>query len=90
MPPSIDFKNAFISISLNTISTTKGDGEEHPYDEDDLYFEPNNAGHHSIIWISCIYDCYGFYLKFKAINNFFFKTMFRSMRKVYIEEETRY
>src|SRR6266566_2599998 len=40
--------------------------------------------------MNCIYDYCAFYLGFKVINNFFFKTMFRSMRKTYTFEETEY
>ncbi len=35
-----------IRVNLNTI---KNDGEEHPYNENDLYLEPNNAGYNGII-----------------------------------------
>ncbi len=37
-----------------------------------------------------IYDYCVFYLKFKVINNFFFKTMFRFMKKAYKEEKTKH
>ncbi len=37
-----------------------------------------------------IYDYYRFYLGFKATNNFFFKTMFRFIKKIYQEKEMRY
>ncbi len=76
-----------IEVNLNIV---KKDGEEHLYDEDDLYLKSNNAGYHSIIWINCIYNYCRFYLEFKTINNFFFKAMSKSIKKVYKEEETRY
>ena len=37
-----------------------------------------------------IYDYYVFHLEPKVINNFFFKTIFKSIKKVYREEKTRY
>ncbi len=37
-----------------------------------------------------IYDYCIFYLGFKIINNFFFKVIFKSVKKVYIEEETKH
>ena len=37
-----------------------------------------------------IYNYYIFYLRFKTINNFFFKTMFKLIKKVYKEKETKY
>ncbi len=37
-----------------------------------------------------IYDYYTFYLKSKVINNFFPKTIFRSIKKIYKKEKTRY
>ncbi len=37
-----------------------------------------------------IYNYYIFYLGFKAINNFFFKTIFKPIKKVYRKEETKY
>ena len=37
--------------------------------------------------MSCIYDYYVFYLGLKAINNFFFKVMFKFIRRVYTFEE---
>ncbi len=40
--------------------------------------------------MNCIYDYYIFYLKFKTINNFFFKIMFKPMKKIYKEEEIKY
>jgi len=35
-----------IDVNLNT---TRNDEEEYPYEENDLYLEPNNVEHHSII-----------------------------------------
>ncbi len=40
--------------------------------------------------MNCIYDYYVFYLRFKATNNFFFKVIFKVIKKVYKEKETRY
>ncbi len=37
-----------------------------------------------------IYNYYIFHLKSKTTYNFFFKTMFKLIKKVYKEEETRY
>ncbi len=37
-----------------------------------------------------IYNYCTFYLGFKAINNFFLKTMFKFIRKVYKEKEMRH
>ncbi len=79
----------FIVISVN-LNTTKNDNEEYPYDKDDLYLEFNNVRHYSIVWISCIYDYCIFYLGSKATNNFFFKAIFKLIKKVYIEKEIRH
>ncbi len=79
----------FIVIKVN-FNTIKKDDEEYPYNEDDLYFESNNIEHYNIIWINCIYNYCVLYLEFKVINNFFFKAIFRFMRKAYIEKEMRY
>ncbi len=79
----------FIVIGVN-LSIAKNDDEKHLYKEDDLYFEPNNVGYYGIVWISCIYDYYVLYLGFKTINNFFFRTIFKPIKKVYIFEETKY
>ncbi len=38
----------FIVIGVN-LSTAKNNGEEYPYNEDDLYLKLNNAGYNSII-----------------------------------------
>ncbi len=35
-------------IDVN-LSIVKNDDEEYPYKKDDLYIEPNNTRHHSII-----------------------------------------
>ena len=40
--------------------------------------------------MNCIYDYYIFYLKSKAIYNFFFKTIFKLIKKMYKEEKIRY
>jgi len=40
--------------------------------------------------MNCIYDYYVFHLGSKAINNFFPRVIFRPMKKVYREEETRH
>ncbi len=37
-----------------------------------------------------IYNYYTFHLRFKIINNFFLKTIFKPMKKIYKKEETRY
>ena len=79
----------FTVIDVN-LNTAKNDDEEYLYEEDDPYFEPNNAGYHDIIQISCIYDYCIFHLGSKAINNFFLRAMFKPIKKAYIEEETRY
>ncbi len=38
----------FIVINVN-LNIVKNDGEEYPYDKDDLYLEFNNIGYHSIV-----------------------------------------
>src|SRR6266566_1193451 len=76
-----------ININLNT---TRNDGEKHLYKEDNLYFESNNVRYYGIIWMSYIYDYCVFHLGFKAINNFFPKAIFRSMKKVYTFEKTEH
>ncbi len=76
-----------IKVNLNII---KNDNKEHLYNEDDLYLKPNNTGHNDIIQINYIYNYYIFHLRPKATNNFFFKTMFKLIKKVYQEEKTRY
>ncbi len=40
--------------------------------------------------MNCIYNYYIFHLRSKAINNFFFKTIFGSIKKIYREKETRH
>ncbi len=79
----------FIIIKVN-LNIARNDGEEYPYNKDDLYLEPNNVGHNDIIWMNYIYDYCIFYLEFKIINNFFLRTIFKSIKKVYKEKETRY
>ncbi len=37
----------FIVIKVN-LNTAKNNGKKHPYNKDDLYLEPNNAGHNNI------------------------------------------
>ena len=76
-----------IKINLNTI---KNDGEEHLYNEDNLYLESNNVGYNNIIQMNCIYNYYIFHLRFKITNNFFFKAIFKPIKKIYRKEETRY
>jgi len=79
----------FTVIKVN-LNIARNDSKEYLYDEDDLYLEFNNVGYNSIIWINCIYDYYIFYLGFKATYNFFFKAMFRFIKKIYRKEKTRY
>ncbi len=38
----------FIIIRVN-LNIVKNNGEEHPYNEDDLYLESNNIGYNNII-----------------------------------------
>ncbi len=40
--------------------------------------------------MNCIYDYCIFYLGFKPIYNFFFRVIFRPMKKVYKKEETKH
>ncbi len=79
----------FIIIGVN-FSIVRNDGEEYLYNEDNLYFKPNNAGYNGIVWMNCIYNYYVFHLGFKATYNFFPKAIYRPIKKVYREEETRY
>ncbi len=79
----------FTVMGVN-LSTARNDDEEHPHKEDDPYLEPNNAGHHGIAWMSCIYDYCAFHLGPKATNNFFPRAMFRPMRRAYTFEETEH
>ncbi len=72
----------FIVIRVN-LNTVRNDDEEYLYNENDLYFEPNNIGYDNIIWMNYIYDYCVFHLRFKATNNFFFKAMFRLIKKTY-------
>ena len=76
-----------IKVNFNTI---RNNNEEYQYNKDDFYLEFNNTGYNNIIQINCIYNYYTFYLRFKVINNFFFKTMFKLIKKMYKEEKTRY
>ncbi len=76
-----------IRVNLNTV---KNNGEKYPYNEDNFYFEPNNVRYNNIIWMNCIYNYCIFYLRFKTTNNFFFKIIFRFIKKVYKKEKTRY
>ncbi len=79
----------FIIIKVN-LNIIRKDDEQYPYNEDNFYFEFNNIGYNNIVWMNCIYNYCVFYLGFKTIYNFFFKAMFKPMRKAYKEEETRY
>ncbi len=79
----------FIVISIN-LSTAKNDKEKHSYNEDNPYFEFNNVKYYSIIWINYIYDYCIFHLRLKTINNFFFKIIFKPMKKVYTFEKTEH
>ncbi len=72
----------FIIIRIN-LNIVRNDGEEYLYNEDDLYLKFNNIEHNDIVWMNCIYNYYILYLRFKVINNFFFKAMFRFIKKVY-------
>ncbi len=72
----------FIVIRIN-LNIVKNDGEEYFYNENDFYLEFNNVGYNNIIWMNYIYNYYIFYLGFKVINNFFFKVIFRFIKKVY-------
>jgi len=76
-----------IGVNFNII---RGDDKEHLYKKDDFYFKLNNVGYDDIIWMNCIYNYYIFHLRFKAINNFFFKTIFKLIKKTYKEKETRH
>ncbi len=69
-----------IRINFNII---RENDKEYPYNEDDFYFEFNNIGYNRIIQMNCIYNYYILHLRFKVTNNFFFKTMFRFIKKVY-------
>ncbi len=79
----------FTVIRVN-LNTARNNGEEHPYNEDDPYLEPNNVKHHSIIWINCIYNYCAFHLESKATNNFFPRAIFKSMRRAYTFEKTKH
>ncbi len=79
----------FIVIRFN-LNIIRNDNKEHLYDEDNLYLEFNNVGYDGIIQMNCIYDYCVFYLRSKTTNNFFFRAMFKLIKKVYREEETRH
>ncbi len=79
----------FTVIRIN-FSIIKRDKEEHLYNEDDLYLESNNVRYNSIIQMNYIYNYYVFYLKFKTTNNFFFRIIFKFIKKVYREKEMRH
>ncbi len=79
----------FIIIRVN-LNITRRNDEEYLYNEDNLYLEFNNVGYNSIAWINYIYDYYTLYLRSKAINNFFLKTIFKPIKKTYKKEKTRY
>ncbi len=79
----------FIIIGVN-LNIVKNDSENHFYNEDNLYLESNNIGYNDIIQINCIYNYCIFHLEPKTTNNFFFRTMFRFIKKIYRKEETRY
>lgn len=72
------------------LSTARNDGEERPHEEDDPYLEPNNAGHHGVAWMNCIYDYCAMHLGPKATNNFFPRPVNRPLRRAYREDETRH
>ncbi len=75
-----------IKVNFNII---KKDNEEHPYEENDPYLKPNNTRHYNITQMNYIYNYYIFHLKPKATNNFFSKTIFKLIKKIYKEKKTR-
>ncbi len=79
----------FIVININ-LNTIRNDSEEHLHKENDLYLEPNNIGYYNIIWMNCIYNYCAFHLRPKTTNNFFSKTIFKPMKKMYTFEETEH
>ncbi len=79
----------FIIIRIN-FNIVKNNGEKYLYNKDDLYLKSNNVGYNDIIQMNYIYNYYVLYLRSKAIYNFFFKVIFKFIKKVYKEEETRY
>ncbi len=79
----------FTVININ-LSIVKNDNEEYLYKKNDPYLEFNNVEHYNIIQMNCIYNYYTLYLGFKAINNFFFKIIFKLIKKVYKKEKTKY
>ena len=76
-----------IKINLNTV---RNDGEEYPYNEDDLYLKPNNVEHDDIIQMNYIYNYYILHLGSKTINNFFLKTIFKLIKKIYKKEKRKH
>ncbi len=79
----------FIIIRIN-FNIVKNNNEEYLYNKDNLYFKFNNVRYNDIIQMNYIYNYYIFYLGFKVINNFFFKTIFKPIKKIYKEKETRH
>ena len=79
----------FIVIGIN-LNIVRNDGEEYLYNEDDFYLESNNVGYNGIIQMNCIYNYCIFHLRFTTINNFFFKIIFKSIKKIYREEEIKH
>ncbi len=79
----------FIVIRIN-LNIVRNNSEKYLYNKDNLYLESNNVGYNDIIQMNYIYNYYIFYLKLKTIYNFFLKVIFRPMKKVYREEETKY
>ncbi len=79
----------FIVIVIN-LNIVKKDDEEYFYNEDDLYLKSNNIKYYNIIQMKCIYNYCAFYLRSKAINNFFLKIIFKLIKKVYRKKEIRY
>ena len=80
-------KFTIIKVNLNI---ARENNKEHLYNKNDLYLELNNIGYNNIIQINCIYNYYTFYLKLKTTNNFFFKTMFKPIKKIYKKQKTKY
>ncbi len=79
----------FIIIEIN-FNIIRKDNKKHFYNKDNLYFKFNNIRYNNIIQINYIYNYYIFYLGFKAIDNIFFRIIFKPIKKVYREEETRH
>ncbi len=76
-----------IKINFNIV---KKDDEEYPNNEDDFYVKPNNIKYYNIIQMNYIYNYCALHLRFKTINNFFFKPIFKLIKKVYKKEEIRH